>query len=95
MDNNIKTTGYAARLKIDYPDKLNRMTTFFRLLLIIPIAIILCLISGAGETVTKTIFLDQAGEVVKKTQQTAGGLMMCLFSATALMILFRQRYPRW
>jgi hypothetical protein len=36
---------YAARLDIDYPDRLNRLTTFFRPILMIPIAIILSLLS--------------------------------------------------
>jgi hypothetical protein len=36
---------YAARLEIDYPDRLNRLTTFFRPILIIPIAIVLSLLS--------------------------------------------------
>jgi hypothetical protein len=36
---------YAARLEIDYPDRLNRLTTFFRPILVIPIAIILSLLS--------------------------------------------------
>ena len=52
MNTNNKTTGYAARLEIDYPEKLDRLTTFFRILWIIPIAIILGFISGAGETIT-------------------------------------------
>ena len=71
------------------------MTTFFRILWIIPIAIILGLISGAGETITNTVFLNQAGEVIRKTQETVGGLVAGLVSATALMILFRRLYPRW
>ena len=95
MNNNNKTTGYAARLEIDYPEKLDRLTTFFRILWIIPIAIILGLISGAGETITNTVFLNQAGEVIRKTQETVGGLVTGLVSATALMILFRRLYPRW
>ena len=95
MNTNNKTTGYAARLEIDYPEKLDRLTTFFRILWIIPIAIILGLISGAGETITNTVFLNQAGEVVRKTQETVGGLVTGLVSATALMILFRRLYPRW
>jgi hypothetical protein len=61
MNNNNKTTRYAARLEIDYPEKLDRLTTFFRILWIIPIAIILGLISGAGETITNTVFINQAG----------------------------------
>ncbi len=37
---------YAARLDIDYPENLDRFTTFFRVIWIIPIAIILALLSG-------------------------------------------------
>ena len=95
MNTNNKTTGYAARLEIDYPEKLDRLTTFFRILWIIPIAIILGLISGAGETITNTVFLNQAGEVIRTTQATVGGLVTGLVSATAVMILFRRVYPRW
>jgi hypothetical protein len=36
---------YAARLDIDYPNRLNRLTTFFRPILMIPIAIIVSLLS--------------------------------------------------
>jgi hypothetical protein len=86
---------YAARLEVDYPEKLNRLSSFFRLIWIIPIAIILGLISGAGQTVTNTIILNQAGEVVRRTSSTAGGIVTGLAVATALMILFRQVYPRW
>ena len=95
MNTTSKTTEYAARLEIDYPEKLDRLTTFFRVLWIIPITIILGLVSGAGETITNTVFLNEAGEVMKTTQETVGGLASGLFAATALMIIFRQRYPRW
>jgi hypothetical protein len=88
-------TEYAARLEIDYPETLDRLTTFFRIIWIIPIAIILGLISSAGETVTNTVFLNEAGEVVRSTRDTVGGLAAGLGAATALMIIFRQRYPRW
>ena len=86
---------YAARLQIDYPEQLDRLTTFFRLIWIIPIAIILGLISGAGETIRTTVVLNEAGEVLRRTRDTAGGLASGLAAATALMIIFRQRYPRW
>jgi hypothetical protein len=91
----MQNTEYAARLEIDYPEKLDRLTTFFRLLTIIPIAIIIGLITASGETVTHTVILNQAGEVVRRTRDTAGGLLVGLGTATALMILFRQLYPRW
>lgn len=86
---------YPLRLEVDYPEKLNRGTTFFRLLLVIPIIIILGLISGAGETVTNTVVLNEANEIIRTTQETAGGLLIGLSGAICLMILFRKRYPRW
>jgi len=86
---------YPARLEIDYPEKLDRFTTFFRLVWIIPIAIIFGLISGAGETVTNTVFLNEAGEVIKTTRDAVGGMASGLSAATALMIIFAQQYPRW
>jgi hypothetical protein len=92
MDNSDE---YPARLEIDYPETLDRLTTFFRVIWIIPIAIILGLVSGAGETVTNTVVLNEAGEVIKTTRETVGGLVGGLAAATALMIIFRQRYPRW
>lgn len=95
MTNIVNNTAYAARLEIDYPEQLDRLTTFFRLIWIIPIAIILGLITGSGETVTYTITLDAAGQIVDRTREVAGGLAGGLAAATALMIIFRQRYPRW
>src|SRR5688500_6655667 len=82
---------YAARLEIDYPDRLDRVTTLFRVVLIIPIAIVLSLVSASA---TSTTVIYQSGEVVEKTTSTGGGIAGGLFAATALMIVFRQRYPR-
>jgi Domain of unknown function (DUF4389) len=42
-------TPYAARLTIDYPERLNRVTTLLRLIWIIPIAVILSLVSATGD----------------------------------------------
>jgi hypothetical protein len=79
---------YAARLDIDYPERLDRVTTFFRLIWIIPIAVILSLLTATGnETV-----ISQAGDRVVRT---SGGISAGLALATALMIVFRVRYPRW
>jgi len=82
---------YPARLEIDYPDKLDRLSTFFRLIWFIPIGIILGLITNSGETV----YLNEAGDFIRRTRYAAGGVTFGIPAAAALMILFRQRYPRW
>lgn len=79
---------YPARLDIDYPEELNRITTLFRLILIIPIAIVLGILSANGSATWTT----ETGETVTRT---GGGITAGLAVATALMIIFRQRYPRW
>ncbi|MCA9937909.1 MAG: DUF4389 domain-containing protein [Anaerolineales bacterium] len=86
---------YAARLEVDYPQTLDRLTTLFRIIWIIPIAIILSLITGAGQTITRTITVNEAGNIISRASESSGGLIAGLFLATVLMILFRQRYPRW
>lgn len=84
---------YAARLHVDYPDRLDRLTTFFRIFTVIPIAVILGLVSAAWSSTT-TVY-GAGGDVVRTTTQSGGSIAGGLFVATALMILFRQRYPRW
>ena len=84
---------YAARLDIDYPETLDRFTTFFRLIWIIPIAIIASLLSATA-TSTTTVITD-TGETVSQVVDSGGGIITGLFVATMLMIVVRQRYPRW
>ena len=80
---------YAARLTIDYPERLDRLTTLLRVIWIIPIAVILSLLTATGnETVVR-----ETGERVMRS--TGGGISGGLFLATLLMIVFRVRYPRW
>ena len=79
---------FPARLQVDYPETLDRVRTAFRLILVIPIAVVLGILTAGA---TKTVY-DQAGHVVSTT---SGGIGTGLFLATLLMILFRRRYPRW
>lgn len=81
-------SSYAARFDIDYPEKLDRLTSFFRLIWGIPILLIIGLLSGSGSSRT----IDQAGYVA---ETSGGGIAGGLFLATVLMIVFRQKYPRW
>src|SRR5690606_22981692 len=84
---------YAARLEVDYPESLDRMTTFFRLLWAIPILIIVSLLTATtGETVK---VVDSTGETLDVIYRSGGGIVGGLFVATALMIVVRQKYPRW
>src|SRR5450756_526139 len=77
---------YPVRFSVNYPDRaLNRLTTFFRLFVAIPILIVLG--SVAGETWQWTYGGKTAGGAAG-----AGGR---LFFAPLLMIVFRQKYPRW
>ena len=76
---------YPASLSVDYPDReLNRLTSFFRLIVTIPIAVLLCLVSGA---------VWESGEGQQwVVNLSAGGV---LFLATMLMLVFKRKYPRW
>ncbi len=82
------TTAYPARLEVDYVEQHDRVTTFFRILLVIPVALVLAALT-AGATETR---INESGEVVSTS---SGGITAGLFIATLLMILFRRRYPRW
>ena len=78
---------YPVQVDVDYPDRpLNRLTTALRVFTIIPIAIVLGTVSG--ETWTWSNGAHETRTVVIG----AGGV---LIAGPLLMILFRQKYPRW
>lgn len=79
---------YAARFDVDYQEQLDRFTTFFRILWIIPILIVLTILTSSGSG----MFMHEAGRHVASS---GGDIMSGLFVATVLLILFRQRYPKW
>ena len=88
-----QSESYPARLDIDYPEKLDRFSTFFRLIWAIPILIIASLLSATSSSTTK--FVTTTGEIVSEATSSGAGISGALFAATLLMIVFRQRYPRW
>lgn len=79
---------YPARLEVAYPDRLKRVTTAFRLILVIPIAIVSSVLAGGGTQNVRT----SGGTWVTTT---SAGISGGLFVATLLMIVVRRRYPRW
>jgi hypothetical protein len=89
----IQSPSYPARLNIDYPEKLDRVSTFFRLIWAIPILVVVSLLTATA-TDTVTVITD-SGEVVSRVTTTGLGIAGGLFVATMLMVVFRQRYPRW
>jgi Domain of unknown function (DUF4389) len=77
---------YPVRFSVDYPDRpLDRLTTGFRIFVAIPILIVLGTVSGGGSW-------ESSYDTTRTTTLAAGGL---LFFGPLLMILFRQKYPRW
>jgi hypothetical protein len=78
---------YPVQFAVDYPDRpLDRLTTLLRLFVAIPILIVLGSVAGGTwEWSTHNNGATAAGA-------GAGGL---LFFAPLLMIVFRQKYPRW
>jgi hypothetical protein len=76
---------YPVKFSVAYPDRdLNRLRTAFRLIVAIPIVIVLGALGGHESYASG----DNNWTVAAGT----GGL---LFFAPLLMILFRQKYPRW
>jgi hypothetical protein len=77
---------YALTLEVEYPDRsLNRLTSAFRILTVIPIAVVLATLGTVSAS-------SSSGGDFAGFAATGGGL---LFAPPLLTILFRQKYPRW
>ena len=88
MDTLPAASDYPAALDVDYPDRpLNRLTTFFRFFTIIPIAIVVSTVSGATQ-----VYSGGTGSNATVVVVGAGGVLV---AGPLLMIVFRQKYPRW
>ncbi len=84
-------SSYPVQFSVDYPDRpLNRLTTFFRLIVVIPIVILAGMLSGGSWSTdydSDWVFNgDGAGFIA------GAGL---LFLPVLLMIVIRQKYPQW
>jgi hypothetical protein len=79
----MEPSAYPVTFGVDYPDRdLNRLSTAFRIFTVIPIFVILALLSGSW---------GRYDDWAPVTGAAAG----VLFIPTALMVLFRRKYPRW
>jgi hypothetical protein len=80
---------YPVRFSVDYPDRaLDRLTSAFRICTVIPIAIVLGTVSGGNGW-------DWDWNNSSSTRTAAVGAGGLLFFGPLLLILFRQKYPRW
>ncbi len=79
---------HPVRFWVDYPDRLlNRMTSAFRFVTIIPIAILLGLLDHANAS-----YQTSGGSGTWVMAGTGGGAVL---APVVLMLLFREKYPRW
>ncbi len=84
-EHQVAPSDYPVAFAVDYPDrKLNRLTTFFRVFTVIPIAILSSLLVSAS-------YGSAGGEAGYWAGAGAGVLTV----PVALMILFRKKYPGW
>jgi hypothetical protein len=78
---------YPVQFSVDYPDRpLNRLTSFFRIFTTIPIWIVLAAIGGYSATVAS------GGSGARTIAVGGTGLLVI---PPLLMLVFRQKYPRW
>jgi Domain of unknown function (DUF4389) len=82
-------SSYPVEFSVDYPDRpLNRLTTGFRIFVAIPILIVAATLGGEGSS-----YYGSAGG--ENWAWGGGGAAAVLVLGPLLMILFRQKYPRW
>ncbi len=78
---------YPVTFTVEYPDRaLNRLSSFFRIFALIPIAVLAASITGFSTS------YEGVGDTT--TTIVVGGIGV-LFVPVLLMILFRKKYPRW
>ncbi len=75
---------YPVKLSVDYPEKCDRLTTFFRIFVAVPILIILAMLTR--------YYGEQSGDDRMFNYAYGVGFV---FMPTLLMILFNKKYPRW
>jgi Domain of unknown function (DUF4389) len=82
---NTMTGTYPVQFDVDFPTRpLDRFTTVFRIFAAIPIVALIAIVSGAT-----------LGDNDHSTTYTLAGGGVALFLPVVLMLVFRQKYPRW
>ena len=78
-------SSYPVQFDVDYPSRpLDRLTTAFRFLIAIPIVVVLTMLSGST--------FNDSDHSTRDTLVIGGA---AVFVPLVLMLVFRQKYPRW
>jgi hypothetical protein len=100
---------YPVQFSVDYPESRNRLTALVRLILVIPILVVFGLLGGYVTDWSDTDDdMAQQGEGLADNEESAtigvfkdpwiapfGVLAFPILLPVLLMVLFRQKYPRW
>jgi hypothetical protein len=86
------TSDYPVQLTVDYPDRqLDRTSSAFRIFTVIPIGIVLAVLGGSNYS-----WSSHWGDAGRSTStHSAATGVGAVVLPVVLMILFRQKYPRW
>ncbi|MCH7577553.1 MAG: DUF4389 domain-containing protein [Chloroflexi bacterium] len=76
---------YPVRFEVDYPERLGRLSTVFRIVLFIPVAIFLALVGG------QAFSYSDIGEGTSTTLGAGGGIVLAIWAA----VIVRQYVPHW
>lgn len=76
---------YPVRFEADYPERLGRLSTVFRIVLFIPVAIFLALVGG------QAFSYSDIGEGTSTTLGAGGGIVLAIWAA----VFVRQYVPHW
>ena len=81
---------FSIRLEADYPERLSRLSTLFRIVLAVPLLIFVALVTGGGFW---TDLRDQ--QVVERGAQVSVGALGSLLAAYWIAVFLRRRPVRW
>lgn len=76
---------YPVRFSVDYPERLDRVSTALRFFYLLPILVVYALVAGGSFAARNGNSLGREG----------GGAAGAIGVALVLMLLFRRKYPRW
>lgn len=77
--------GYPVMFDVDYPERLGRLSSFFRIILYIPVAIFLALLGG------QAFSYSDFGDATTTSLAGGGGIILAIWAA----VIVRQYVPHW